>query len=225
MAWYAKPSGGYAKESDEAKANMIETYNQLYPLGWTIEAISACLGNSAHEGAFNPWRWQSDRVTRTGGCGMFGFTPASRYLDNYAEHMNMSTSSVTAGARADEGAVQVRIMSDGTWGWVSSCWRTYWDKVQYSSLYNYSRQVVARWGSNGRVTMNQFKQVTSVRDATFIFYACFEGPASASHFEQRVTSANYIYEYLSGSPVPPEPPIPEEDDGLIPFAYMLKLWR
>lgn len=209
MTWHAKPpagqspAGGYSITSAEARDNILEAEQILLSEGWTAAAIAGAMGNSAHEGVFNPWNWQSSTVSQTGGCGLFGFTPASRYLTYPgSDQMNRSATSITSGASPDVGAQQVRLMSSGTWGWpATTLWRSYWDAAANPDLYAYRNEVLRKWGVNGHVTLNTYKNITDVRDATFAFYAAFEGPQTAtmSRFNQRADDAQYIYDnILSG---------------------------
>ena len=90
--WYAKKYGAYSRDSAEAKANAEEIYTVLAGQGWTVNAVSALLGNFGYEGGYNPWRWESDDVLNYGdpaigtsyshGYGLAQFTPAGKYIDD-----------------------------------------------------------------------------------------------------------------------------------------------
>lgn len=87
-SWHAKPTGAYARDSQEAKDNGDMVYSILYNSGWTINAIAGLWGNVGGEGGYNPWRWQSDNVQPSDGSpwtnrgyGLVQFTPASKYID------------------------------------------------------------------------------------------------------------------------------------------------
>ena len=47
--WYAKKYGAYSRDSAEAKANAEEIYTVLAGHGWTVNAVSALLGNFGYE--------------------------------------------------------------------------------------------------------------------------------------------------------------------------------
>ncbi len=88
MAWHAKPTKGYLYTSHEAYANCVMIKYTLIPLGWTLNAVCGLLGNINNESAYNPWRWQSDKVGRAGGSpwrnkgyGFTQFTNAGKYID------------------------------------------------------------------------------------------------------------------------------------------------
>ena len=112
--WNAKNQGGYTIESTQAKENMSEIGDYLMGLEpnqeghlWTIDAVSAMIGNMLAEGGLNPWRWEGDYVASTielaewyrryhldpsdpdystdilrHGYGLVGFTPATDYINS-----------------------------------------------------------------------------------------------------------------------------------------------
>lgn len=93
MAWHTKITGGYARNSNEAKENAVMIFNVLKNQGWTLNAISGVLGNIGYEGGYNPWRWQSDDVISINDVGyimqqsghaygLFQFDPAGQYVYN-----------------------------------------------------------------------------------------------------------------------------------------------
>lgn len=95
MAWSAKPTGAYSKDSAEGKENVKEIARMLDNAGWDIKAMAALLGNGAGESGLNPWRWESDNVptvaqfnswtpaeTLIHGYGIFGYTPANKYINS-----------------------------------------------------------------------------------------------------------------------------------------------
>lgn len=65
----------------EMQQNVDEIYNQLSYYGWTVEAISAVLGNMQHESYLNPAQTQIGYPigTQSGGYGLVQWTPASKY--------------------------------------------------------------------------------------------------------------------------------------------------
>lgn len=201
MAWYAKPSGGYAISSNEGVANIAEFDTYFSAEGFTKEAIAGILGNVYAESALNPWRWQSDTVSLSGGYGLFQFTPASGYINlsgipNHAP--NMSTTQQTTGAQASDGAAQCYVMRHDTLSkWVMSCWRPYWYINQHPTERALRQHVLDTWGNGNRITLDQFSQINDIEAATFTFLACYEGPANLV-LQPRVDNANTIYQYLTG---------------------------
>lgn len=204
--WYAKQTGGYAKESDEAKANATEIYNILSTRGWTHNAICACLGNNNHEGQYNPWRWESDNVptyalwesewreSNQHGYGMWGFTPSSKYIDSaYAKSVTGygPNFSDQTGYNTD-GRAQTYFMDSGGSGWI------------LRERFNY-------------MTFDDYKVSTeSLYYLTRVFLYCFENPANPEgSFADRYDAAQFWDEYFTGiTPTPdpdpePEPPEPE----------------
>ena len=58
-------------------AEIIKTY--FSGKGWTINAISAIVGNMFAESGINPGRWENDDVGNlSGGFGLVQWTPATR---------------------------------------------------------------------------------------------------------------------------------------------------
>ena len=202
MAWQAKPSGGYIYNSTEGLANIAEMDAYFSGEGFTKEAIAGICGNSYAESALNPWRWQSDTYNLSGGYGLFQYTPASGYI-NDCSHLqgyapNMSTSIQTAGADPGDGLAQCIAFRQNTLAkWQMLCWRPYWAPATYPTEYAYRTQVLNEYGSGNRITLDQFSQIDDITAATFVFLACFEGPAEL-HLSDRVYWAERIYPYITG---------------------------
>ena len=208
MTWHAKPSGAYTINSAEGLDN-IYAMAACFPAA-TLESQAGIIGNSVHEGGLNPWRWQGDTYGRSRGYGLFQFTPASGYIDLSFATPNLSTTQVTAGATPEDGETQCDVMATNYLGkWVSTCWRSYWSTSTYASLYAYRQEVLNTWGNGSSITMAQFFACTDVDAATFIFLACFEGPAVPNYGVRKETAWD-IYAILGGSPTPPTPPVPPD---------------
>lgn len=211
MTWYAKPKDPYDKRSTEGTSNILEMRDILRnDFQWTDEAITGAVANSIYEGGLNPWRWGGDQYPPTTpglrGCGLFGFDPYTRYLTlPGSEYMNLSVTEVTPNARADVGSQQVTIMANGTWGWVSNCWRTYWDSSIYTQEYAQRTQVLNTYGDGNTLTEQQYGAINNIYDAVFAFLACFEGPATPN-YEARKSVADDVYDIITGHP--PTPPTP-----------------
>ena len=230
--WYAKPSGPYVKESIEGTANILEMRDILrQDFSWTDEAITGAISNSIYEGGLNPWRRQSDTYPPPSGqesrwgCGLFGFTPYTRYIDTttypYSVHMNFSTSSVTTNVLADVGRQQVEIMASGSWGWVSTGWRSSWDPSLYPQEYMQWLQIANTYGDGTHLTESQYSQMTNIADCVLAFLCCFEGPRTPN-YTARLSVANDVYTIITGHPpTPPTPPTPSSRKGM-PVYMMIK---
>ena len=224
MSWHAKPSGAYGIYSAEGQDNIFEMASCW--TAWTDEAKSAAIANSYHEGGLNPWRWQGDSFGLSRGYGLFQFTPGSGYINSGFPGItpNLSTTSITSGATPEDGQCQCDVVAtDYLHKWVSNCWRSYWDPQTYNTLYAYRQEVLNRWGSGSSITLAQFGQCQDLDAATFIFLACFEGPAVPNYSTRKSTAAD-IYQILTGStpPTPPIPPGPGPGPGAGLPAWLLK---
>lgn len=208
MAWYAKSTGAYAKEDAEAVNNAIEIYNTLGGRGWSINAVSAVLGNMEAESGYNPWRWEDDSVQSvdgshyfSGGYGLPQFTPARKYIYNtnaqgypgYAPNF-----SDQAGAATD-GNAQILF-------------------IHYFADY-YATDAFPE-------SYEEFKASTqSIAYLTEAWCRNYERPQDpAATMALRITAAQYWYNILIDEPEPPQPPGPDPqpvDDVDIIMAAML----
>ena len=214
MAWNAKPTaqGGYPIRSAEGTENILQMASILRGQDWTDEAIAGCIANSVYEGGLNPWRWGGNQYPpppKLNGCGLFGFTPYTRYL-NYAgsDQMNMAKSTVTPNASPNVGTQQMYLMYSGTWGWVGSCWRSgryypLWTADYVPDLYNKHLYILNRYGNGNSLSISDYSQITNVEDATFAFFACFEGPGNPNDYYNRRDIASTIFSIIAG--YDPEP--------------------
>lgn len=200
MAWYAKPSGAYAVGSDEWTANVQAFWEVCKRLGYSKEACAGMAGNSQGEGGMNPWRWQSDTVNRSAGYGLFQYTPASGYLDNYGRTSsyyapNLSTSAITYGALATDGIAQIEcIGASGKYGGGSI--RVERIKPYYSECENYQ-------------SLDKFKGIVDIYGATVCWLGFFEAPRiiDEEKINQRYSWALSAYDILKDSPTPTPKPI------------------
>ena len=77
--------GSYSGESkalnqEQMSVNAHYIFSYLNNEGWSINAISALLGNLQVESSINPGRWQSDNVGNiSSGYGLVQWTPSSKY--------------------------------------------------------------------------------------------------------------------------------------------------
>lgn len=230
--WYAKPSGAYDKYSTEGTANILEMRDILrQDFSWTDEAITGAISNSIYEGGLNPWRWQSDTYPppsgseSSWGCGLFGFTPYTRYLGlQGSDQMNLSTSTTTSNANPYVGHQQVTIMANGTWGWVATGWRSSWDPTLYPQEYAQWLQIVNAYGDGTRLTESQYSTMTNIADCVLAFLCCFEGPR-VPNYTARLSVANDVYTIITGHPpTPPTPPTPTRRKGMPVYMMIKKLF-
>lgn len=81
--YYGSPSTSSSPLTyEQMKKNATYIYSYLTDGGWSINSISAILGNMEAESTINPGRWQNDEVGNTsGGIGLVQWTPATKYID------------------------------------------------------------------------------------------------------------------------------------------------
>lgn len=67
--------------TEEMQNNALEVYNQLASYGWTLNSISAVLGNMTKESYINPAQTQIGYSigSMSGGYGLVQWTPARKY--------------------------------------------------------------------------------------------------------------------------------------------------
>lgn len=213
MAFYAKPSGGYAVDSAEWTNNIITVYNYFNAEGYTLEAVSGMLGNMFKESGLNPWRWQGNTVNYNNGYGLYQFTPAQDYFDDCSDvpgfAPNTSTSTTVPGASPDDGNAQMYVFNNDTLGkWYSGLWRSYWDSSINPVTYTMYQNIKLIYGNN--ISMSEFKSMTDLTYATLTFLGCYEGPHDYDpnhpswyqtiddNFDDRYNYALHIYDVLGG---------------------------
>lgn len=202
MSWNAKPSGSIGYSTTEGQENIAEINMFFNEREYTLEAQAGIIGNVIGESGLNPWRWQGDTYSLSGGYGLFQYTPASGYIDgcSHLEYYapNLSTTSITSGADPTDGIAQLTAFADNTLSkWGSGCWRPYWNPSTYSELYALRRTILNTYGDGSSLTMEQFKNIDDVYSATFAFLACFEGPL-VPNMDIRYEYASTVYEMLGG---------------------------
>ena len=78
--WVVNESGTIGSDGMSNNANIIKDY--FYDSGWTMNAISAIIGNMQIESGINPGRWENDDVGNlSGGFGLVQWTPATKLRD------------------------------------------------------------------------------------------------------------------------------------------------
>ena len=221
MAWYAKPSGGYDPHSSAGLGNIF-AFRTAFST-WTVESVAGMLGNVQAESGLNPWRWQGDRYGTSRGYGLFQYTPASSYLALSGATPNLSTTSVTTGATPEDAERQIQAFRTNELGkWNDTAWRSYWDQTTYASLYAYRNECLNTWGHGTGISIAEFSDILDVYAATFIFLACFEGPA-VPNIDVRNRNAANMYEILTGQA--PEPPyVPPDPEPPSPTPTPLENW-
>ena len=86
--WVVNEYGTIGQSGMENNAGIILAY--CTDNGWSINAISALLGNMQAESGINPCRWENDNVGNLrGGFGLVQWTPATKLInwvsDQYAD--------------------------------------------------------------------------------------------------------------------------------------------
>lgn len=214
MPWYAKPLGAYSLDSFEGAEN-ARAYAAFFRAGGegplaADEAIAGMLGNVMSESGLNPWRWQFDDPNLNWGYGLFQYTPAYDYLYDmtdvpyYSPNYDVNPGP-SPGATPDDAICQLIVMSTNRLNkWVSSCWRTYWNSSgvpMYPELWALHTEILTKWGNGSSLSMDQFWRITDIREATFAFLACFEGP-NYPNLDVRVQAAEQAYELIRVSKMP-----------------------
>ena len=75
-------NSSYLSNEDKRRVNVKAIYKALSDKGWTINAISAILGNMQTESNFNPGIWEGNKVNNLSrGFGLVQWTPATKYID------------------------------------------------------------------------------------------------------------------------------------------------
>lgn len=239
MPWHAKATGGYSQQSTEALDNVYMLATALVNEGWDLKAVAALLGNGAGESGLNPWRWESDyvptyneflgwsgQVAQHHGYGLFGFTPASSYINStneqrYASYGYAPNFSDRAGNASDGQAQTMYFVNTVQQNWTHNLYNYYADDFQgigvdistfYYMTFNEFKE--------GRTTGYDF----SLAELTGAFELCYEKPAdwaAASSYNTRVSNAQYWYYVLQNNP-----PIPvvSDDDFNIMF-YLKPFWK
>lgn len=75
-------SGNFYLTKEQMTDNAWYIWLYLQPLGWTVNSVSAMLGNMQTESTINPGIWQNlDEGNLNLGFGIVQWTKASKYLD------------------------------------------------------------------------------------------------------------------------------------------------
>lgn len=165
---------------------------------WTVNAISAMLGNIRYEGVMNPSQWQYGlNKSLNGGYGVVQWTPATKFLD-WAAQQGISRTSLSGQVK--------RILYE-----VEN------PKIQWITSTKYPI-------SFGEFVTSQ-KEPSYLASAWLYNYERPKSPLKTESYRQDM--ANTWYKILSGSdPHPPEPPKPPVSliRAKMPF-YMYPAWK
>ena len=167
----------------EMDVNAVYVYSYLLDKGWSVNAISAMLGNMQAESTINPGRWQSEDVGNTSmGFGLVQWTPSTNYTDWCSEQGYSDPSEMDNNLSRIIYEVQNKLQ------WIAT------------ETYNYSFETFS-------------KSTDSVLSLAKAFLLNYERPADQSESVQNYRSAlgSYYYELLTGSE-PSEPSDPEPSE-------------
>lgn len=162
----------------EMEVNASYIYKALS--GWSINAVSALLGNLQAESTMNPGRWQSENVGNTeGGYGLVQWTPASKYIDW------CTVNELSDPSEMDNNIARILREVEFDMQWIAT--------ADYPLSFEQFTQ-----------------STESVAYLAECFLMCYERPADQSQTvkDYRSSLANKWYAYISGEPVPDEPDNP-----------------
>ena len=225
--WYAKNTGDYNLGDYQADANGEEIFMLLGNMNYSFTAICAVLGNIYRECGYNPWQWETGFRTTTdyhsfsGGYGLIQWTPCWEYIDS---SVAQSYSAYSPNFRdrpgtPQDGEAQILFMN---YQIINGEWRTnpvgggqynaYLRElsaigIDYTRFYNMTpTQFITGSGPNPNITYTR-------DDWLGAFATNYLRPTSwilARDFYKMSDAYNYWYEYFSGQPPTPDPPIPPE---------------
>lgn len=173
-------STGLTLSQMEVNAKVI--YGYFHGLGWTVNSISALLGNMQAESTINPGRWQGNRVggdPEGHGYSLVQWTPYTKYT-NWVHS--------TYGSNADPSIIDYAM-----------------DRIDYEV------NTGIQWISTSSYPMSFKEFTTSTKSPSELakaFLLNYERPADQSSSVQnyRGELANYWYNYLTGlNPPTPTP--------------------
>lgn len=240
MAWHAKSTGGYDRASTEGTDNATMLCTALLEEGWSLNSVCALLGNGAGESGLNPWRWESDYVPTVAefmgwtaaqaqhhGYGLFGFTPASRYINSNNEQTysryGYSPNFSDRSGNASDGEAQTRyFITTVSPNWTHNLYSYYYDNfinigVNIDAFYYMTfQEFITGKDSND----NEY----SLDALTGAFELCYEKPAdwaAASSYSSRVNNAYYWLNYFNDNP----PPVPGQTPDFNIMFYLKPWWK
>lgn len=225
--WQAKIRGAYARTSAEAITNGENTWAVLGARGWSKQAVAGFLGNVGHEGGYNPWRWQGDRVQPTYntpwtniGYGFTQFTPAGKYINSgiakaipgYAPNFSNQM-----GQHSDAYAQLVFVDEHADYKATSSY------PYDYATFKRGEYEYKHYFGDGD---WEWRTHVFTAFECAAIWLVNYERPTNQSQAVKNIRGeeADYWYGVLGG--IPPEPDIPGERTHVNPQIYIFTpAWR
>lgn len=164
----------------EMAVNARYIFSALKVQGWSVNAISAMLGNMEAESTMNPGRWQSDNVGATSnGYGLVQWTPSTNYT-SWCSQMGYADPS-----EMDNNISRILYEVENGLQWIAT------------SEHNMSFKEFTTSSK-------------SVGELARAFLLCYERPADQSTSVQvyRASLANYWYKDLTGeTPSTPVDPV------------------
>lgn len=180
--YYGSPIGASsACNSTQQQVNAKYIYSYLKNKGWTINAVSAILGNMQAESSINPGRWQSNNVGGGPAFGIVQWDPYSKYIDW-----------ATSNGFSDYTTMDANLA------------RIIWEVDNKQQWYGR-----LEWAGMSFKEFSQSNESVSYLARGFLL--CYERPADQSESVQnyRASLANSWYEFLSGvTPDEPDNPSP-----------------
>lgn len=189
-AYYGSTTGTSEPLSQsEMDVNAVYVYSYLLDKGWSVNAISAMLGNMQAESTINPGRWQSEDVGNTSmGYGLVQWTPSTKYT-NWCSEQGYSDPS-----EMDSNLSRIIYELRNNIQWIAT------------NTYDYSFETFS-------------KSTDSVSSLAKAFLLNYERPADQSESVQsyRASLGSYYYKLLTGSepsePTDPDPSEPSTTSG------------
>ncbi len=176
--------------SDYQKHNMIKVWQYFNPLGWALEAVAAMIGNMMRESSVNPWLFEHPSVefdneyalTTESGCGLTQWTPARKFISDYAATYNLNP----ATGETQCSCIEWERANKKQWD-LENYGHTHWDEFAYNTK-NYTVEQLAR-----------------------VFLWAYERPGAlppdqdADRLDARQKNARWAYNYLVTNPSLPYP--------------------
>lgn len=244
MPWINRNDGTFAYTSAEGENNARMVRDVLASLGWSLNAICGVLGNIFAEGGGNPWQWeysisprppaQSYAETTGYGYGLFGWTPAKKYIDAGRSYSGYGVNYAGVAGSPDDGTAQTALMSHCIEHPISYNYRgqTY-TSTQWITGARGNAHSTTTFGKNwynyyvkvGRHTMQAADFKVSQLPADYLaltFLECFEGPFNPlGSYATRQRIAAHFWELFSGEePTPPPTPTPTPGDRSTRFLKL-----
>lgn len=153
--------------------------NALYP-AWTLNSISAMLGNIRYEGAMNPSQWQYGlNKSTSGGYGLCQWTPATKLLD-WLPSIGEPRTSI-------DGQVE---------------------RINFESVNGGQWIATTKYPISFQQFLASTESPDNLASVWVYNYERPKRPQDTESYRRAM--ANTFYNYLSGQePVPPEPPKPK----------------